>query len=322
MKQAIAICMALAAGSLSACAQEPTADGLVLVKGGTFQMGSPANEAERDGDETLHSVTVSDFYMAPMEVTQREYQAVMDSNPSERKGDALPVENVTWYDAIAYCNAKSQAEGLTPCYAVSGQSVTWHRSANGYRLPTEAEWEYAARGGTATPFWFGDYVHDTDANCYNAYGYNNDASGHWVNGYLRHTVEADRYNANAFGLKNMHGNVAEWTWDWYGAFPADVPLYATGIRLVRNAAAAAARPSAPSPNWLPRASSCRASTWSTQITTTTASARGSIPSRPTSRPPLAPSAQRPQPLPPFIRSTVVAATRFRKASISWMERNT
>ena len=275
MKQAIAICMALAAGCLSACAQEPTGDGLVFIKGGTFQMGSPANEAERDGDEALHSVTVGDFYMAPMEVTQREYQAVMDSNPSERKGDALPVENVTWYDAIAYCNARSQSEGLTPCYAVSGQNVTWHRSANGYRLPTEAEWEYAARGGTATPFWFGDYVHDTDANCYNAYGYNNDASGHWVNGYLRHTVETDRYNANAFGLKNMHGNVAEWTWDWYGdyptaaatdptggergvykvvrgggwndfpkhirsayrsAFPADVSLYATGIRLVRNAA--------------------------------------------------------------------------------------
>lgn len=266
--------MALAAGCLGACAQEQAGDGLVPIQGGTFQMGSPATEPERDADETLHSVTVGDFYMAPMETTQKEYQSLMGSNPSERKGDGLPVENVTWYDAIAYCNAKSVAEGLTPCYTVDGKTVTWNRGANGYRLPTEAEWEYAARANTTTPFCFGDYVYDTDANCYNAYGYNNDASGHWVNGYLRHTVDTNRYNANAFGLKNVHGNVAEWTWDWYGdyptgndsnptgpeqgvykvvrgggwndfpkhirsayrsAFPADVPLYATGIRLVRNA---------------------------------------------------------------------------------------
>ena len=113
----------------------------------------------------------------------------MGKNPSEHKGCSLPVENVTWYDAIAYCNALSQQEGLTPCYIVSGTTVTWNLSANGYRLPTEEEWEYAARGGKQTPFNFGDYVHDSEANCYNAYGYNNDASGHWVNDYLQHTVE-------------------------------------------------------------------------------------------------------------------------------------
>ena len=127
---------------------------------------------------------------------------------------------MTWYDAVAYCNALSQQEGLTPCYTINGTTVTWHLNANGYRLPTEEEWEYAARGGKQAPFNFGDYVHDSDANCYNAYGYNNDASGHWVNGYLQHTVEVTEYPANAFGLLNMHGNVAEWTWDWYAAYGA------------------------------------------------------------------------------------------------------
>ena len=259
--------------ALSACTAEAQGDaqteGMVLIKGGSFQMGSPTTEAERDADEELHQKSVADFLMSATEVSQQEYETVMGSNPSQRQGNNLPVENVTWYDAIAYCNALSQREGLTPCYEVSGTTVTWRLSANGYRLPTEAEWEYAARGGKQTPFNFGDYVHDSDANCYNAYGYNNDASGHWVNGYPGHTVGVTEHPANAFGLYNMHGNVAEWTWDWYAergtspeegrykvvrgggwndfpkhirsayrsAFPADVPLYATGFRVVRSTVA-------------------------------------------------------------------------------------
>jgi formylglycine-generating enzyme required for sulfatase activity/flavodoxin len=268
----------------ASCNAQPDNNGMLLIEGGTFQMGSPTSEYERDADEVLHEVTVGSFYMSETEVSQKQYEVVMGTNPSERKGENLPVENVTWYDAVRFCNALSEREGLAPCYTVNGTTVTWNRNADGYRLPTEAEWEYAARANTSTPFWFGDYVYDKDANCYNAYGYNNDASGHWVNGYLRHTVEVDKYNSNAFGLKNMHGNVAEWTWDWYrpspdptekgdeessypnptgpetgifkvvrgggwndfpkhirsayrSAFPADVPLYATGIRLVRNATA-------------------------------------------------------------------------------------
>lgn len=252
-------------------------DGFALIEGGTFQMGSPADEPERSSDETQHSVTVGNFYMAKTEVSQEDFQAVMGNNPSATKGDNLPVTNITWYDAVQYCNKLSEAKGLTPCYSISGTTVTWNKAADGYRLPTEAEWEYAARANTTTPFHFGDYVHNSDANCYNAYGYNNDASGSWVNGsdaYLRRTVAVDQYPANAYGLYNMHGNAAEWVWDWYGEYdsgaaanpdgpesgnakiirgggwndhpkhirsayrgaqPADIGLYSIGVRPVRNA---------------------------------------------------------------------------------------
>jgi formylglycine-generating enzyme required for sulfatase activity/flavodoxin len=253
-------------------------EGFALVEGGAFTMGSPDSEYEREADEIQHEVIVSDFYIAQSEVTQAQYNAVMGNNPSaNQNGGNLPVENVTWYDAVRYCNALSQKDGLTPAYIIEGQNVSWDRSANGYRLPTEAEWEFACRAGTATPFSFGDYVEDSDANCYNAYGYNNNASGNWVNGYLQHTVAVDSYSPNNFGLYNMHGNVSEWVWDWYGAygvnpvsnpmgsaegnykaargggwndmpknirsayriaFPADVPLYSIGIRLAQNAESA------------------------------------------------------------------------------------
>ncbi|MBE5039055.1 flavodoxin [Ructibacterium gallinarum] len=249
-------------------------DNMLLISGGTFNMGSDPSEAERVSDEKEHTVSVDSFYLAKTELTQKEYQEIMGSNPSENVGENLPVENITWYDAICFCNALSEKYGLDPVYTIDGQTVSWDKSANGYRLPTEAEWEYACRANTQTPFSFGDYVYDEDANCYNAYGYNNDASGSWVNGYLGKTVDVDSYNANHFGLYNMHGNVAEWVWDWYGeydtnaaenptgpesgsykvargggwndfpkhirsayrsAYPADVPLYSIGMRVARNA---------------------------------------------------------------------------------------
>lgn len=118
-------------------------ENFVLVTGGTFQMGSPEDEAWRLADEIRHTVTVSDFYMSVYELTQAEYQEVMGENPSSFSGEDLPVENISWLDAVRYCNARSEKEGLTPVYTIDGQNTVWDRSADGYRLPSEAEWEYA-----------------------------------------------------------------------------------------------------------------------------------------------------------------------------------
>ena len=131
---------------------EASDDGFIRIEGGTFRMGSPETENWRIDDETQHSVTVSAFYIAPYETTQAEYASVMGENPGTFPGDGLPVENLSWLDAIRYANARSAAAGLTPAYELTENTVTWDRSADGYRLPTEAEWEYACRAGTLTPF--------------------------------------------------------------------------------------------------------------------------------------------------------------------------
>jgi formylglycine-generating enzyme required for sulfatase activity len=141
--------------------------------------------------------------MGKYEVTQQEYAALMGTNPSEFKGDNLPVECVTWYDAVNYCNARSWSEGLTPAYTVSGTDVTWNRSANGYRLPTEAEWEYACRAGTTTPYSSGISV---------------DGAGWYYSNSRSTTYPVGTKQANEWGLYDMHGNVYEWCWDWYGGY--------------------------------------------------------------------------------------------------------
>jgi formylglycine-generating enzyme required for sulfatase activity len=109
-----------------------------------------------DRERPVHQVTVGSFSIGKYEVTQKEWTEVMGSNPSNFNGATLPVEQVDWYDAIAYCNKRSVKEGLTLAYTINGQNVTWDKSADGYRLPTEAEWEYAARGGknSSAPFTY------------------------------------------------------------------------------------------------------------------------------------------------------------------------
>jgi formylglycine-generating enzyme required for sulfatase activity len=218
---------------VSAMAQSRFPDDFVLVKGGTFTMGSPASEPERQTDEAQHRVTVGDYYIAKSPVTQREYSLLMGNNPSEFNGDNLPVETVSWFDAVRFCNARSVQEGLTPAYTISGSgnevsNVTWNRSANGYRLPTEAEWEYACRAGTTTPFNIGNNITDREANCYNHYGYNNNSSGRTIGGYRGRTTSVNSYRANSWGLFDMHGNVADWCWDWYGEYGASAQTNPAG----------------------------------------------------------------------------------------------
>ena len=195
--------------------------GMVKINGGTFSMGSPESEEWRGNDETKHIVTVSDFYISPYEVTQAEYASVMGSNPSNFKGDNLPVESISWYDAIAYCNAKSEKEGLTPVYTIDGESVTWNREADGYRLPTEAEWEYACRAGTYTPFntekvpgadtcnFYGHYPYGIEDNYFNQEELETKPGQ-----YRQTTVAVNSFSPNKWGLYNMHGNFGEWCWDY------------------------------------------------------------------------------------------------------------
>jgi formylglycine-generating enzyme required for sulfatase activity len=186
----------------------------VRIEGGTFTMGSPLDEWERDKDEVQHQVTVSSYYMGKYQVTQAEYEAVMGTNPSGFKGSNLPVEGVTWYDAAEFCNRLSQREGLTPAYTINGENVSCNWNANGYRLPTEAEWEYACRAGTTTPFSTGNNITTSQANYNGDYPYNNNATGI----YRQTTTAVGSFASNPWGLYDMHGNVYEWCWDWYGDY--------------------------------------------------------------------------------------------------------
>ena len=148
----------------------PSSD-FVLIKGGSFTMGSPESEDWRSNDESQHSVTLASFYMAKFEVTQKEWREITGKNPSNFTGDKLPVESITWLEAIEFCNALSKRDGRTPVYTITdgGNTVTWNRSANGYRLPTEAEWEYAARAGSTTPFYSRKVPGAEDVNFYGHY---------------------------------------------------------------------------------------------------------------------------------------------------------
>jgi formylglycine-generating enzyme required for sulfatase activity len=138
--------------------------GMVFVPGGIFTMGSPEKEAGRYNEEVQHQVTESGFYIGATEVTQAQYKALMGMNPSSARGDDLPVEQVSWFDAVAYCNKRSQLEGLSPVYMIRGTTVMANWLANGYRLPTEAEWEYAAKGGSASAALAVDAVYAGSAN--------------------------------------------------------------------------------------------------------------------------------------------------------------
>ncbi len=180
-------------------------EGMVLVPAGTYMMGS--NNGDSD-EKPVHQVTISKaYYMGKYEVTQAEWVKIMGHNPSNWKGDTLPVESVSWNEAVEYCNKRSLAEGLMPCYSSNGSTIYCNFSANGYRLPTEAEWEWAARGGGK------DLLH------YDYSGSNNVGTVAWYtdnSGGRTHPV--GQKQGNSLGLYDMSGNVWEWCWDWYGGY--------------------------------------------------------------------------------------------------------
>jgi len=211
-----ALSQALTGTAVQAAASVP--QGFVRVEGGTFTMGSPSGGY--DFERPVRQVTVDSFYMSIYEVTQKEWFDVMGTTIRQQRdmedrtlflrgeGDNYPMYYVSWNEAIEYCNKRSVKEGLTPVYGGSGNNITCSWNANGYRLPTEAEWEYAAKGGGRDPL------------IYTYSGSNNAGAVAWHVGNSGNSAHPVGTKApSSLGLYDMSGNVFEWCWDWYGTYP-------------------------------------------------------------------------------------------------------
>lgn len=190
---------------------KPLVAQMVRIEGGTFEMGCTDEQQPdcSDDEKAVHTITVASFYLGQYEVTFAEYESFCEATGRSKPNDEgwgrgyQPVINVSWYDAIAYCNWLSLQQDYTPVYHIQGDNVTPNWSANGYRLPTEAEWEYAARGGIR--------------NTRSKYSGSNDINEvAWYNGNsIDRSHPVGRKKPNELGLYDMSGNIGEWCWDWY-----------------------------------------------------------------------------------------------------------
>jgi formylglycine-generating enzyme required for sulfatase activity/N-acetylneuraminic acid mutarotase len=227
----------------------PAPAGFALIPAGPFQMGDQSSPlVGYSGERPVHTVQVSAFYIGKYEVTKEEWDAVRTwglsngytdlaagNGSAASKGANHPVHSITWYHVVKWCNARSQKEGLTPCYTVSGATYKTGQSApacnwsaNGYRLPTEAEWEKAARGGVAGKNfpWGTDTITHSQANYHSSSSYAYDVSPtrsyhptYAVGGYP-YSSPVGSFAPNGYGLYDMAGNMWEWCWDWYGSYAA------------------------------------------------------------------------------------------------------